>query len=1010
MVSRVLWVGVLAALVSGCGPASPGGQTLGQLQQDIIGGQLTQGDPAVVGLAQVYQHQGATYVATFCTGTLIGPRTVLSAGHCVDHSLDATSPNGTPEIVAVVGPDSSQPQQYRFITQQVGHPYYDDQTISNDISIHKLESAFSGITPLPINTTPLTSADIGKDIRHVGYGLDSAWGNGDGLKREVTFPLRQVDTKKFESGANGKQTCSGDSGGPGFMTLGGVEKVAGVVSYGDQNCAFEGWDTRVDVYASWVMTTMAGWENPSCDPDGQCVQGCATPDVDCVCVADGQCSAQCPNPGLDPDCPRDCGGGDVCSTAVCPMPDPDCVDTGGECSRNQDCITRACITDAQNGWYCTETCSTSDTCPFGMECTASQCRYPLRPVKQLGQACDMQADYCAGETVCTGGPGEATYCREECGPGSSCTEPGAVCRSGQGPVEFCQPAPPAPKTVPLAPATAGPLASGPATPFGCSGTGGGPLWMLGLVLVPWMARRRGAAAVLAAGALAGIACAPSAESTEELAGPTEYGRLHGAILGGTVIPQGQDPEVFMLTMVYQGGSCSSDAQCGNEGAFCNMGTCMAEAGCTATLIASRTLLSAAHCADVRMGPAPANQKVDIYATNYTDPQGAPQSAWFHVVKQRIHPGWNPTSQTLSNDMSLLLLDRAPAVTPKAWNAADISGYGGRPVRSVGYGRTVGGTAQDPNPTRKRQVALNFIFPPQNSGYASPALFYVGDQVSRGICQGDSGGPTFHTFSDGVERVVGVHSFTAGEACTLGGASRTDYYASFINSWLSQEEGPQCSRDGQCKVGCQPVDPDCVCVADNTCSGQCPNPDWDPDCPPNCGQNGICQPVGCPVADSDCVELGGACVNSDVCTEKVCTFDQQHPDAYCSRSCQDNGQCPSGMECASGACKYVQLPEAGFSAVCKEGINVCGLGLVCNRTTAQADARCLPSCDSADNCIQGAPCVMGVNGKMCDLPPPAPLVLPLAPRALPAAGCASVDGVPGVGLVIAWSLLRRRRRS
>jgi secreted trypsin-like serine protease len=1007
MVCRVLWVGVLAALVSGCGPATPGSEQWGQLRQDIIGGQLTQGDPAVVALAQVYQHQGAVYVASFCTGTLIGPRTVLSAGHCVDHSLDAPT-GGTPSIVAVVGPDSSQPQQYRFITRQVEHPYYDTNTVSNDISVHRLESAFSGITPIPLNTTPLSSADIGRTVRHVGYGLTSPWNNGDGLKREVSYPLRRIEAKLIESGANGQQTCQGDSGGPGFMTFGGVEKVAGVVSFGDQNCAYEGWDTRVDAYASWVMTTMATWENPSCDADGQCVQGCSTPDVDCVCVADGQCSPQCPSPAMDPDCPRDCGGGDVCSTALCPTPDPDCVDTGGECSRNQDCVSRACITDGQNGWYCTEACTSPATCPFGMECSAGQCRYPLRPVKQLGQGCDLQADHCAGETVCTGGPGEATFCREECGPGSSCTEPGAVCRSGQGAVEFCQPPPPAPKTVPLAPATAGPVASGPSL-VGCSGAGGGPSWMLGLLLLPWLARRRGVAAGLAAAALATAGCAPSAESAEELAGPTEYGRTHGAILGGTVVPQGQDPEVFILSMTYLGGGCSSDAQCGNAGAFCYGGRCMSQGACTATLIASRTLLTAAHCADVRMGPAGANQQVEIYATNYTNPESAPQSTWFRVTKQRIHPNWNPNSQTLSNDMGLLLLDRAPPVTPKAWNSADISGYGGRPVRSVGYGRTVGGTAQDPNPTRKRQVALSFILPGQSSYYYSPALFYVGDQQSRGICQGDSGGPTFHTFSDGVERVVGVHSFTAGEACTLGGVSRTDYYTSFINAWLSQEEGPQCGRDGQCKNGCAPLDPDCVCVADGACSGQCSNPDWDPDCPPNCGQNGICQPMGCPAADVDCVQLGGACANADVCQEKVCTFDQQHPEAYCSRSCQEDGQCPSGMECADGTCKYIQLPEAGFSAVCQDGVNVCGAGLTCNRTDTQADSRCLPSCNSADNCIQGAPCVLGVKGKMCDLPPPAPVLLALAPRALPAAGCTAVGGVPGAGLVLAWALLRRRRR-
>jgi secreted trypsin-like serine protease len=1007
MVQRVLSVGVLVALLAGCGPAAPGSAELGQLRQDIIGGTLTNGDPAVVALAQLYSMQGGTYVSQFCTGTLIGPRTILSAGHCVDHGLDAPT-GGNPSIIAVVGPDSSSPQQWRYVTRQVENPGYSDQTVANDISVMRLESAFTGITPIPANSTALAQGDIGRDIRHVGYGLDSPWGQGDGMKRQVTFPVREILPKLIESGANGKQTCQGDSGGPGLMVFNGVERVAGVVSFGDQNCSSEGWDTRVDAYFGWLSTTMAQWEQPSCDADGQCVQSCGSPDPDCVCVADGQCSALCPSLPLDPDCPKDCGAGDVCSTAVCPVPDPDCVAPGETCERNQDCLSRACITDGQRDWYCTESCTATSQCRLGMECSQGQCRWPVLPVKQPGEACIIDQHFCSGETVCTGTPGAPTYCRFECGEGFSCGQPGATCVSGQGGVLFCElPPPPQPKMAPLVPVEVGPQAQG------CTQAGGTPPLALGLLLLPLVLRRRGVlkAAVLAAAVLQ--ACAPTAElSSDEVPGPTEFGRSQGAILGGTVVPEGQDREVFMLATTYLGGACSSQSQCGSEGAYCYQGRCMAQAGCTATLIASRTLLTAAHCVDVRMGPAGANQQVEIYATSYSNPDTAPQSAWFRLVKTQLHPAWRPNTQSLSGDVALALLDRAPPVTPKPWNSGtDISSYNGRPVRAVGYGRTVGGTGQDNAPTRKRQVGLTFILPPQNSGYYSPALFYVGDQQSKGICQGDSGGPTFHTFSDGVERLVGVHSFTANQECTIGGDSRTDYFANFIQGWLSAEEGPQCTRDGQCRFGCDPVDPDCVCVADGTCSGQCPNPDWDVDCPPNCGPNGICQPIGCPVRDADCVDVGGRCATEQVCTEKVCTLDQQHPDAYCSRACQVNAECPAGMECSGNTCKYVQLPEAGLNAWCTDGQNHCTNGTTCNRTAAETAGRCLPSCSSAADCLGGVPCVAGVRGNLCALPQPQPITLPLATAApMPAAGCAAAAGA---GLapwawVLALGLVRRRR--
>src|SRR6185436_12015174 len=113
-----------------------------------------------------------------------------------------------------------------------------------------------------------------------------------------------------ESGATNMQTCGGDSGGPAFMTFPGsnVERVAGVVSFGDESCLQDGYDGRVDVEASWIKSIMNAWEAPTCFDDGKCVAtGCMPVDPDCACVADGQCTASCARPENDPDCPHDCG-------------------------------------------------------------------------------------------------------------------------------------------------------------------------------------------------------------------------------------------------------------------------------------------------------------------------------------------------------------------------------------------------------------------------------------------------------------------------------------------------------------------------------------------------------------------------------------------------------------------------------------------------------------------------------------------------------------------------------
>jgi MYXO-CTERM domain-containing protein len=51
--------------------------------------------------------------------------------------------------------------------------------------------------------------------------------------------------------------CSGDSGGPSYILRDGVEYVAGVTSYGDQECAQYGASTTADRFAGWIDAFIA---------------------------------------------------------------------------------------------------------------------------------------------------------------------------------------------------------------------------------------------------------------------------------------------------------------------------------------------------------------------------------------------------------------------------------------------------------------------------------------------------------------------------------------------------------------------------------------------------------------------------------------------------------------------------------------------------------------------------------------------------------------------------------
>lgn len=181
----------------------------------------TQADSSQWPATLVFRHQKNTFSPVErCSATVIGPKTVLTAAHCMPDGAIASVKlaNGT-----------------NIKVKCTHHPDYLDDT-SQDFALCLSNAAFTGFRFEKINTNAAIPR-VNDVIKLMGFGCRVETGSdkafGVLFEGPATVKSRGAGGRNYIRTAGGAAVCFGDSGGGSFMVANADATLFGVNSRGD---------------------------------------------------------------------------------------------------------------------------------------------------------------------------------------------------------------------------------------------------------------------------------------------------------------------------------------------------------------------------------------------------------------------------------------------------------------------------------------------------------------------------------------------------------------------------------------------------------------------------------------------------------------------------------------------------------------------------------------------------------------------------------------------------------
>jgi V8-like Glu-specific endopeptidase len=262
----------------------------------IVGGAPDVTHVAVVAIQPVPPTCGQQPTETICTGTLVAPRIVVTAAHCLNSADDAQLMAVTFAADVATATSADRVRAIDARIDPAWMPGFDDVAV-----LRLAQDAPVAPVTLDLANAAKTSASV----TLVGFGVDAA--NNVGRRLSGSALVGAVRPGDFDITAAPAMTCGGDSGGPAFENDGAGERFVGIASYGDPACT-TGTEMRVDSLSTFLTPAMADLAaavppRPALDTSvDTCTAPCAT-HADCPigmwCVARDDGTHGCAIASLD---------------------------------------------------------------------------------------------------------------------------------------------------------------------------------------------------------------------------------------------------------------------------------------------------------------------------------------------------------------------------------------------------------------------------------------------------------------------------------------------------------------------------------------------------------------------------------------------------------------------------------------------------------------------------------------------------------------------------------------